>query len=472
MFCPNCGTQNNDGAQTCVKCGFNLRGGAGPAQKFKGTMMLAGQTPPGIGGPPQGGAPGAGGPPAFGGPPQGGPPAFGGPPHGDPNPKLKGTMVGVAPPMMGSAAMPPAGGGGGTPFGAPGGGAPYGQPPGPGGYGGPPQGQGGYGGPPAGGPDPFGATAGPGAFPGGYGAPQQPGQGGYGAPQGQGGYGAPQDQGGYGASQGQGGYGAPQGQGGYGAPQGQGGYGAPQDQGGYGAPQGQGGYGAPQDQGGYGGAPQGGQPGFPPPGGQGGYGGSPAQQGYGGPPQGGPPGYAPPPQQQGYGQQDFGQQAGLAVADMQNAFSNVGSIGAVGRPTVRNALRTQILPYALMIGGSILATIVTLVLAAIDPSLAMIGSLLNLLSLAGLVMFYLSLIKMHGELRGVNPQLPFPFWWYFVPILQIYALWILTPQEVEKAKQMLGVREPTRNIVLYIFFPHFAFASDLNDMARQQGAQG
>ncbi len=400
-------------------------------------MMLAGQNPPGMGGPPPGGAPGMGGPPAFGAPPGpgmpgGGAPPFGGPAPADANSKLKGTMVGVAPPMMGSAAMPPGGHGGGDPYGNPPGGSPYGNPPGQpgGGYGGPPQqAQGGYGAPPAGGPDPFGATAGPGAFPGGYGgAPQQPAQGGYGAPQ----------------------------------QQGQGGYGAPDPNQGYGGAPAQGGYGAPDPNQGYGG----GQPGFPPPGGGGGYG-APAQGGYGAP-QGGQPGYAPP-QQQGYGQQDFNQQANLAVNDIQNAFSNP---GGVGRPTIRSALRTQILPYALMFGASILGTIVTVILAMIDPSLAMIGSLFNLLSLAGMVLMYLYLVKMHGELRSVNPQISFPWWWYLVPFLNIYALWILTPQEVQKAKQALGVREPPRNIVLYIFFPLFAFASDLNDIARQQGAQG
>lgn len=37
MFCPNCGTKNDDTATTCTKCGFKL---AGPAGAFRGTMML------------------------------------------------------------------------------------------------------------------------------------------------------------------------------------------------------------------------------------------------------------------------------------------------------------------------------------------------------------------------------------------------------------------------------------------------
>ena len=229
--------------------------------------------------------------------------------------------------------------------------------------------------------------------------------------------------------------------------------------GGYGAPDagGQGGYGAPQQ-----------QPGFPPPGG-GGYG---APQGGYGQPQGGQPGYAPPPQQQGFGQQEFGQQANLAVNEMQNAFANPGAIGAVGRPTVRNALRLQITIYALVVGGPIVFGIIGGILAAlIDPMMVFVSLIGNLAALAGAVYMILTLFKMHGELRGVNPQVPFPAWWYIVPLLNCYALWIVTPQEVQKAKQMLGVREPARNIVLYIFFAVFAFASDLNDLARAQGTQ-
>ena len=94
VFCPNCGTQNPDTALTCSKCNFNLKGAAAP--KFKGTMMMQ-ATPPS-------GAPGAPPPPPLAGPasaplpprPAGGPPS-----------KLKGTMVGVAPPMAGSAPKPP-----------------------------------------------------------------------------------------------------------------------------------------------------------------------------------------------------------------------------------------------------------------------------------------------------------------------------------------------------------------------------
>ncbi len=90
MFCPNCGTENEDSSKTCKKCGFNLKGAAAP--KFKGTMLMM-NAPQGV---PRPGAAG---------------PAAGGPKPGDKGvpSKLKGTMLGVAPPSIGTP-QPPAGG--------------------------------------------------------------------------------------------------------------------------------------------------------------------------------------------------------------------------------------------------------------------------------------------------------------------------------------------------------------------------
>lgn len=78
MFCPNCGTQNPDAAQTCSKCNFHLKSVAAP--KFKGTMLMMNQASS------PGGAPRPGG--------QAGPAGAGAPAMPS---KLKGTMVGVAP---------------------------------------------------------------------------------------------------------------------------------------------------------------------------------------------------------------------------------------------------------------------------------------------------------------------------------------------------------------------------------------
>src|SRR5262245_15553989 len=47
VFCPNCGTQNQETAQTCTKCGFSMKSAA---PKFKGTMLMMnqGSQPPGV----------------------------------------------------------------------------------------------------------------------------------------------------------------------------------------------------------------------------------------------------------------------------------------------------------------------------------------------------------------------------------------------------------------------------------------
>jgi hypothetical protein len=100
LFCPNCGTQNADTAQTCSKCDFHLQGLGAP--KFKGTMLMMNQ--------PQAPQATPGGPAVPGERPRApmpaeipaAPPATGAVarPAGLAMNKLKGTMVGVAP-MMG-----------------------------------------------------------------------------------------------------------------------------------------------------------------------------------------------------------------------------------------------------------------------------------------------------------------------------------------------------------------------------------
>lgn len=97
MFCPNCGTQNPEVAETCSKCNFALKGVAAP--KFKGTMLMMNQpqipgVTPGVPASP----PAAPGPvPPVPAPAAQRPPAPGAPPTPMMSSKLKGTMVGVAP---------------------------------------------------------------------------------------------------------------------------------------------------------------------------------------------------------------------------------------------------------------------------------------------------------------------------------------------------------------------------------------
>ncbi len=158
-----------------------------------------------------------------------------------------------------------------------------------------------------------------------------------------------------------------------------------------------------------------------------------------------------------YGQQGAGMMA-VAGGTLQSAGS------ASTGPMRRNALMTMLIPFGVIVGGSILGTII---LAMISPSLAIIGSLLMmLLMLGGSVLLLLSVIKMVGELKTVTRNESFAWWHILIPLYNYYWLWILVPQEVTKAKQALGVQVPTRGIVFYIFLFPYALASDINDMVR------
>lgn len=77
MFCPNCGTKNDDKVAKCAQCGFDQK--AKKDAKFKGTVMMKGSPGAAPGTPGSGVAPGV---------------------RKASNPALKGTMVGVAPPGL------------------------------------------------------------------------------------------------------------------------------------------------------------------------------------------------------------------------------------------------------------------------------------------------------------------------------------------------------------------------------------
>src|SRR5579859_4415923 len=122
VFCPNCGTQNPDAAQTCSKCNFHLKSVAAP--KFKGTMLMMNQPGTVPVAPPAGGQQQQPNTQRTGLPGSTPPPGAAGMPV--PN-RLKGTMVGVAPmanpgrPINAPVAVPSAGG---APMGGPGIGGP------------------------------------------------------------------------------------------------------------------------------------------------------------------------------------------------------------------------------------------------------------------------------------------------------------------------------------------------------------
>jgi hypothetical protein len=134
---------------------------------------------------------------------------------------------------------------------------------------------------------------------------------------------------------------------------------------------------------------------------------------------------------------------------------------APGLPKKRNALMTMLLPMAVWFGGIILGVLIA---ALVSPA---IGSLLMMVGLlAGSVLALLSAIQMTNEVKAITRNPGFAWWPMFVPIYSMYWMWFLVPQEVAKAKQMAGVTTPVRSVILYIFLWLFAFASDLNDLAR------
>jgi hypothetical protein len=417
VFCPNCGTENDDAATTCKKCGFNLKGAAAP--KFKGTMLMM-NAPAGLNRPP--GAPGAPAPapppaavPPTGAPPQAAPPGAG----SAGRPMLKGTMLGVAPPSLGAHAPP----GGAAPAAAPpmGGHAPMGPPPGVGGPPmaapapmAPPPGAAPMG-PPPGGVNPLGGTIV--ADPAGVGFnPYGQGQGAYGSPPGSppgghpGGFGGPPP-----------GFGQPPAQGGYGAPDPHAGGGFPAP-GGYGQPSpGQGGFGPPPGQGG-----------FTPPPGQGGYG--QPQGGYG-PPPGQQQGYGPPPgQQHGYGQPapgGYGAPVPYGAAGGAMVPAPAGGRGPIGK--TRN-------PVMVLVVGM----------------LCFVYAIIQLWQM-------LNELKAFRGKDDINPI------FFFVPILNIIQIWNLPPKILE-AKQMAGV--PSAQVshpVLYLFLSPYFLALDLNEMWQAAG---
>ena len=130
-----------------------------------------------------------------------------------------------------------------------------------------------------------------------------------------------------------------------------------------------------------------------------------------------------------------------------------------GAPKVRNPLMTLLVPYGVIFGGQILGSI----LGAIEPALALVGSLVVL---GGSILLLVYFFSMLGELKNVTQNQDFHPWFVLIPCLNYYFLWIKVPEEVTKAKQMVRSSMPTRSILLYIFIAPYALAADLNDIAQ------
>jgi|CZKU01.1.fsa_nt_gi hypothetical protein len=157
--------------------------------------------------------------------------------------------------------------------------------------------------------------------------------------------------------------------------------------------------------------------------------------------------------------QQAGPQQGASGYGQPGAI--VGTLSSAGTkgPTRRNALMTLLMPFGVIFGGSILGTI----LAMIVPSLSILGSLI---SLGGGVWFVLLTIPMVNELKSVTQNANLQWWPILIPFYSMYWAWMIIPAEVARAKQVLGVQQPPRSLVLYIFLWPFALASDINDMVR------
>jgi hypothetical protein len=125
-------------------------------------------------------------------------------------------------------------------------------------------------------------------------------------------------------------------------------------------------------------------------------------------------------------------------------------------PRRRNALMTFLMPLVVIVAGIVASA----VLATVLPPLAPLGGVIELV---GSVWSLVLAIAMANEIKSVTRNDAFAWWLVLIPI---YGLWIRVPQEVARAKQILGVQQPPRSIVLYIFLPLFALASDVNDLVR------
>ena len=72
---------------------------------------------------------------------------------------------------------------------------------------------------------------------------------------------------------------------------------------------------------------------------------------------------------------------------------------------------------------------------------------------------------MLNELQQYTQDQEFKPFFMFVPFLNYYFLWIKVPEQIAKAKQKAGSRNPqSAGIVMYIFLPVYALASDLNQV--------
>lgn len=126
------------------------------------------------------------------------------------------------------------------------------------------------------------------------------------------------------------------------------------------------------------------------------------------------------------------------------------------RPTKRNPMMVTLIALGAIVGGQVIGNILA--------SATGVGVLASALSVAGYVIFCLTLAPMVGELKRFTGGDITP-WWVWVPILNLILLVVKVPAEMTKAKQMAGVQAPVRPVWMYFLLSPFALSSDLNDIA-------
>ncbi len=138
--------------------------------------------------------------------------------------------------------------------------------------------------------------------------------------------------------------------------------------------------------------------------------------------------------------------------------------GGGGRPTVRNAVMTMLLPYLLMIFGPVVFGVIGGIIG--DTVGSIITGVGQLVELVGFIIMLISVVKMTNELKSVTGNPSFAWWPIFIPCYNYYWMWVAVPQEMAKAKQMRGIQQPARGFIVYFFFFLYAYAADLNDLAK------
>jgi hypothetical protein len=76
-----------------------------------------------------------------------------------------------------------------------------------------------------------------------------------------------------------------------------------------------------------------------------------------------------------------------------------------------------------------------------------------------------SMWTMLNELQQYTKDPDFKPWFMFIPFLNYYFLWVKVPEQMAKAKQMAGSRNPQpQGFIFYFLLSPYALAKDLNQV--------